>query len=143
MDGWVQKSNPTIENCFQGIFGRVIGFGFGLGCSSSSSSIPEGIESRGREQQQVSPSRAEHSRGEQSTAEKRRAQQNTAEQRASKCPRPQCINVQTLLCTQLLWHITSHTNAVAHYFSAKAHFYFAQMLWQVSSLRSCYCTFLL
>ena len=47
MDGWVQKSNPTIENCFQGIFGRVIGFGFGLGRSSS---IPEGIESRGREQ---------------------------------------------------------------------------------------------
>ena len=47
MDGWVQKSNPTIESCFQGIFGRVIGFGFGLGRSSS---IPEGIESRGREQ---------------------------------------------------------------------------------------------
>ena len=51
MDGWVQKSYPTIESCFQGIFGRVIGFGFGLGRSSS---IPEGIESRSREQQ-VSP----------------------------------------------------------------------------------------
>ena len=151
MDGWVQKSNPTIESCFQGIFGQVIGFGFGLGCSSSSSSIPEGIESRGREQQQVSPSRAEH-RAEHSRTQQSREQASVPGLNASTSKLYSARSYYgTLLLTQMQWHIISllrHIStlrrcygkflvcaaAIAHFYSNIAHFFSLQLLWHISTL---------